>query len=185
MNLDKLLRQHLWSSSCCFLTSLVCPIANKVAITVPICYFFVHITNKAFFSPLKKKINWMIIALQCCIGFSHTTMWISQKYTYIPYLLNVLPSTPLRLTPLGCHRAWDWARWVIQQLPTDCLFHMFQCYSLSSSYSLLPSLCPQACSLGLHLQRCPADKLVITILSWFHICALIYIVSLFDLIHFV
>ena len=124
----------------------------------------------------------MIIALQCCIGFSHTTMWISQKYTYIPYLLNLLPSTPLRLTSLGCHKACDWARWVIQQLPTDCLFYMFQCYSLSSSYSLLPSLCPQARSLGLYLQWCPADKLVITILSWFHICALIYnyIVSLSD-----
>ena len=32
---------------------------------------------------LKFIFNWRIIALQCCIGFCHTTMWISYKYTYV------------------------------------------------------------------------------------------------------
>ena len=36
--------------------------------------------------------NWRIIALQCCAGFCLTTMWISHKYTYIPFLLNLLPT---------------------------------------------------------------------------------------------
>ena len=35
--------------------------------------------------------NWSIIALQYCVGFSHTTTWISHKYTYVPSLLNLIP----------------------------------------------------------------------------------------------
>ena len=37
--------------------------------------------------------TWRIIALQCYIGFCHTTTWISHKYTYVPSLLNLPPST--------------------------------------------------------------------------------------------
>ena len=29
----------------------------------------------------------MISALQCCVGFCHTSVWISHNYTYIPSLL--------------------------------------------------------------------------------------------------
>ena len=53
--------------------------------------------------------SWRIITLQCCIGFFHTTMWISSNYAYIPPLehpsfLSILPP-PCHLTPLGHHRA--------------------------------------------------------------------------------
>ena len=37
--------------------------------------------------------NGRIIALQCCVGFCHTPMWISHRHTYVPALLN-LPPTP-------------------------------------------------------------------------------------------
>ena len=35
--------------------------------------------------------HWRIIALQCCVGFWHTTMCISYKYTFIPFLLDIFP----------------------------------------------------------------------------------------------
>ena len=39
--------------------------------------------------------NWKIIALQYCVGFCHTTTWITHRYTYVPSLLNLLsPCTP-------------------------------------------------------------------------------------------
>ena len=37
--------------------------------------------------------NWRIIALHSCVGFCHTTMWISHKYTYVPSLLIIPPSS--------------------------------------------------------------------------------------------
>ena len=33
--------------------------------------------------------NWRIIALQDCVGFCHTSAWISHRYTYVPSLLNL------------------------------------------------------------------------------------------------
>ena len=46
---------------------------------------------------LKFIFNWRIIALQCCVGFCHTTMSISYKYTHVPSLLNFSP------TPYSIH----------------------------------------------------------------------------------
>jgi len=36
--------------------------------------------------------NWRTMALQCCVGFYHTSTWISYRCTYVPSTLN-LPST--------------------------------------------------------------------------------------------
>ena len=38
--------------------------------------------------------NWRIIALQYCVGFCHTSTWISHRYTYAPSLLNLPPTSP-------------------------------------------------------------------------------------------
>ena len=37
--------------------------------------------------------NWRIIALQCCVGFCHTSVWTGHKYTYVPSVLTLLPTS--------------------------------------------------------------------------------------------
>ena len=37
--------------------------------------------------------NWRIIASQYYAGFCHTSTWISQRYTYVPSLLNLPPTS--------------------------------------------------------------------------------------------
>ena len=79
---------------------------------------------------------------------------------------SCLPPHP---TLLGCHRAPDLSslhhtahsHWLSI---LHMVMSMFPCYSLLSSHPLLPLLCPQACSLCLHLHCCLADGFVSTIL---------------------
>ena len=49
--------------------------------------------------------NWRIISLQYCIGFCHTSTWISHRYTYVPSIWN-LPPTSHSILPL-------WFSWTI------------------------------------------------------------------------
>ena len=37
--------------------------------------------------------NWKIIALQYCIGLYHTLAGASHRYTYVPSLFNLLPTS--------------------------------------------------------------------------------------------
>ena len=60
-----------------------------------------HILQSFFF------LNWKIIALQCYVGFCHTT-WVSHKYTYCPSLFN-LPPTLLQSSFKGTLWAPCWA----------------------------------------------------------------------------
>ena len=103
--------------------------------------------------------NWRIISLQYSVGFCHTSAWISHSYTRtlsleIPF--HLLPHP----TALGCHRALGLgslshtanSHW----LPVlYMVIFMFQFYSVSSSHTFLPLLCPQVCSLSLHLHLLP------------------------------
>ena len=74
-----------------------------------------------------------------------------------------LPPPP-HPTPLGCHRAPDWAVCAIKQFPTNYFtYGMFHCYFLTLSHPLLPPLCSQICSLCLHLYSCPENGYISTI----------------------
>ena len=56
--------------------------------------------------------NWRIIALQYCVVFCQTSVWISHRYnTSLPsWNSHPLPSRP---TPLSCYRALVWVPWVM------------------------------------------------------------------------
>ena len=97
---------------------------------------------------LKFIFNWRIIALQCCVGFCHTTMSISYKYTHVPSLLNFSPtpysihlsrsSQSTGLISL-CYTAASHQLAILHVI----YIHMFQCYSLNAfHFSQLPTALP-------------------------------------------
>ena len=110
--------------------------------------------------------NWRITALQYCIGFCHTSVWISYRYTYAPSLWKLPPSSHPILSPCW-HRASIWAHWArttnFHWLSILRMVSMFLCYSLHLSHPLLPNLCPQVCSLCLCLHFCPANRSISSI----------------------
>ena len=74
--------------------------------------------------------NWRIIVSQCCVSFCHIIMWFSHKYIYAHSLLN------LHSTLLDCQRAWGWAPYVIQQLPTSCFMHGMATHSSTLAWKI-------------------------------------------------
>ena len=82
------------------------------------------------------------LLLYICVGFCHTSTWISHRYTYVPSLLNPLPPPtpphPSRLsksTGLSSLSHVVTSHWlsVLQMV-----VYIFPCYSLHSSRALLP-----------------------------------------------
>ena len=70
-----------------------------VCVCVCVCVWFVpHLFIYLFF-------RWRIIALQNFVVFCQTSTWISNRYTYVPSLLSLLP-IPHLLYPLICW--WTW-----------------------------------------------------------------------------
>ena len=88
--------------------------------------------------------NWRKIALQCCDGFCHTTMQISQNcvcvYIYI-YVISLL-SLPLLLSshPSRPSQSTCWAPCVTYKLLTSYLFYTLQCIYVYATLSICPSL---------------------------------------------
>ena len=114
--------------------------------------------------------NWRIIALQCCAGFWHRTMWISLQYTYVPFFLTLLLiACPPHSTPLGYYRVPDWAPYVIQQLPTSYLFYIWWCICFNVALSIHPTLSFPTVSASLFstsvslFYSCPANRFISTI----------------------
>ena len=130
--------------------------------------------------------SWRTIALQCCVGsdiYHHEPAKV--KHTSVSSLL-IFPPTSHYIPPLQVvTELWVWAPCIIQQISTDCLIlhvvmYKCQCHSLNSSHPLLPSLCPQVCSLGLYLHCCPADAFISTIfLDSIYMCQYMIFVFLF------
>ena len=86
-----------------------------------------------------------VIALQYCVGFCHTSTWISHRYTYVPSLLNLPPTS--RPTRLGCRgtlalsslRHSANSHWLSN---FNMVMYMLHCSSFNSSHLLQPPLCP-------------------------------------------
>ena len=108
---------------------------------IRVSYIIVSYKRSCFFM-LNLFLNWRIIDLQYCVVFCCTSTCISHRYTYIPSLLNLLPSpTPSYLSRLSqstglsslCH---------IANSHLLLILHMIIYVSMLFSQFIPPSLSP-------------------------------------------
>ena len=90
-------------------------------------------------------LNVFLIDLQYCVGFCHTLTWISHRYTYVPSLLNLLPTSrsvaPLYVVP----KHWFELPESYSKFPLAILaMCMFPCYFLNSPWSFISILWSKA-----------------------------------------
>jgi len=87
-----------------------------------------------YFSLSKIFFNWSIIALQCCAGIYHTSIWISHRYAYVPLLLNIQPHP----TTLRSSQSTMLSSLRYRVIPTGSLFYIrsYRCFMLRSQFSL-------------------------------------------------
>ena len=145
-----------------------------------------------FFLKFFLKNYWNVVAVQHCVSFCCTTVWISYMYTYIPSLLSLPPTYPIHSshhpTPLGQHRGPSWMPCAIQHLPTSYLFYTWQCICISVTAPICPILSfppphpvSPCLSLCLQLYSCPENQYRF---SRFHIYALTHDIVFLLLTHF-
>ena len=84
--------------------------------------------------------NWRIITLQFCVGFCHTSAWISHRY-----ICPLPPGPPI--PPHPSKLSW----------PPELPYLLHTANSRWLCYIRFP-LCPKVCSLCLRLHCCPATK---------------------------
>ena len=129
------------------------------------CFFFLKVT-----------FNWRIIALQNRVGFCHVSTWVSHRYTYVASLLK-LPLTPSHPSRLSQSTGLNSLSHVVNFCWLSVLHmvtYMFPAV-LSVHPTVLPTLCPQVCSLCLCLQCCPANRFI-SLISLDCICMCSYII---------
>ena len=83
-------------------------------------------------------LNWRIVALPYCVGFCHTSAWISHRYCVCPLPLEPLAHLPRCSAPLGDHGAPGLSslhRAVTPHWPSVCIWW---CVRLSAALSIVP-----------------------------------------------
>ena len=96
--------------------------------------------------------------------FLHTEMWISHNYIYIPLPL-MCSSCPPHPLPPGHSARWSQSTKLEFVLYSNFLLAIYFTHDdvymsmlpLNFFHALIPPLCPQVCSLCLHLHYCPED----------------------------
>ena len=66
--------------------------------------------------------SWRITTLQYCGVFCHASIWISHRYTCVPFILNPLPTSFHTLSLQDVTEHWLWVPCVIHQ---PCPFYLF------------------------------------------------------------
>ena len=102
--------------------------------------------------------------MQYCIGFcKHQHESAISIHMSCPTLSpSPNPSHPSRLSQsTQFEPPASYSKFPLSVLPM--VMYLFQWYSFTLSFPLLPSLCPQTCSLCLHLHCCPTNRFISTI----------------------
>ena len=115
--------------------------------------------------------NWRIIALQCCVGFCHTTVWISPNCVCVCVCMCMysLPCEPP--SPLPSHSKLSRSQAGLPLLYSSCplagcFTHDSAHMSVPLSQFVPPSSSPTVftvCSLCLHLHSFPANRFISTV----------------------
>ena len=113
--------------------------------------------------------HWKITGLRCCVGFCHISTWISHRYTCVPSLLNLPPTShpipSLEVSP--DHQAWVPS--TIHQFPLGTYFPLGSVWvsaHLSPSVHPIPFQRPQSI-----LHWCYANRVISTIfLGSIYVC---------------
>ena len=80
--------------------------------------------------------------LQYCVGFCHTSTWITHRYIYI-YIPSLLTSPPTS-HPIPPFKVvtehWTWVPCFIQLIPTDPLLYIWWCMCFNATLSICLTL---------------------------------------------
>ena len=136
-------------------------------------FFFLQLSN--ILLCIHTTISVSIHLSQYCVGFCHPSTWISHRYTHVPSLLN-LPPTSLPIPPLDVvTEHWAELPGSHSKFPPAVYLTRGSGYALTLVSQLAPPSPSPAvstvCSLRLHLHCCPANRNISTVfLDSTHLC---------------